>query len=209
VSAATRLELVTEAIGTRLLREDPSLEGVAPAIFDELHERSLQADLGLALCLQAQELFRLDLRLLVMSATLEAEPVSRLLGGAPVIRSEGRSFPVKTRYLGSLAGPAGVRGLAAPPALTPEAGREMEQAVERAVRRPMDETEGAILVFLPGAREIRRTAERLAELETRGVRVVPLHGGLSHQLQGQALAPAPPGTRKAGLAACIAEPRLT
>jgi len=209
VSAATRIEVVTEGILTRMLQEDPSLEGVAAVIFDEFHERSLQADLGLALCLQAQELFRPDLRLLVMSATLEAEPVSRLLGGAPVIRSEGRSFPVETRYLGSLAGPAGGRGLAAPPALTPEAGRAMEQAVERAVRRAMDETEGDILVFLPGAREIRRTAERLADLETRGVRVVPLHGGLSHQLQDQALAPAPPGTRKVVLATSIAETSLT
>lgn len=189
---STRIEVMTEGILTRMLQSDPALEDVAAVLFDEFHERSLHADLGLALCLQAQGLLREDLRLLVMSATLEAEPVAALLGNAPVVVSEGRAHPVETRYAS--------RRLE---------GR-LEDAVVPAVLRALQEHEGDALVFLPGAAEIRRVEARLGEgLRGRQVRVLPLYGALPQEAQDQALAPSGEGWRKVVLATSIAETSLT
>jgi ATP-dependent helicase HrpB len=190
VGPRTRIEVVTEGVLTRMLQSDPSLEGVGLLIFDEFHERSLQADLGLALTLQARELFRPDLRVLVMSATLDAGPVAALLGDAPVITSEGRAFPVETHYLEA-----------------PVTGR-IEPAVAAAVRRALADSEGDVLAFLPGVSEIRRVEEMLADVPP-GVDVRPLHGTLPPGAQDEAIAPAPPGRRKAVLATSIAETSLT
>lgn len=189
VGPRTRIEVVTEGVLTRMLQSDPALEGVGLVIFDEFHERSLQADLGLALALQSQSLLREELRLLVMSATLEAEPVAALLGGAPVVVSEGRAFPVETRYLER-----------------PIEGR-IEPAVVRAIERALREEEGDLLVFLPGAPEIRRVESQLTERD--GVRVLPLHGSLSAEAQDEAIAPGRAGERKIVLATAIAETSLT
>ena len=188
---ATRIEVVTEGVLTRMLQADPALEGVGIVIFDEFHERSLHADLGLALCLETRDVLREDLRLLAMSATMEAEPVAHLLGDVPVVRSSGRSYPVTTRYL--------ERRSDAP----------LERLVERAVRRALEETGGDVLVFLPGVREIRRVAEYLSDLSARGFLIAPLHGGLSHEEQDRALAPAPQGGRKVVLSTSVAETSLT
>jgi ATP-dependent helicase HrpB len=192
VSAATRIEVVTEGILTRRVQSDPELEGVGLVIFDEFHERSLNADLGLALCREAQAALRPELRLLVMSATLDAAPVARLLGGAPVITSEGRSHPVATRHLGS------------PPraALAP--------AVASAVRRALAESEGDILAFLPGEGEIRRTEAALRDggLDE-AVLLAPLYGALPQAQQERAIRPAEPGRRKVVLATSVAETSLT
>ncbi len=195
VGPKTRIEVITEGVLTRMLQEDPELSGVAAVLFDEFHERSLHADLGLALCLQAQELLRDDLRLVVMSATLEAEPVAALMGEAPVVVSTGRTYPVETRYLPK----------------RPE-GR-MEDRTAAAAVTALRENQGDILVFLPGAGEIRRTEERLSAQLAGGlagpVRVLPLHGTLPQEVQDLALAPAQPGTRKVVLATSIAETSLT
>lgn len=190
VGPRTRLEVITEGVLTRLLQADPALTGVGLVIFDEFHERSLQADLGLALCLQARALLRPDLRLLVMSATLAAEPVAALLGGAPVVASSGRSFPVATHYLDR----------------RPEG--PLERVVAGAVRAALAAHPGDILVFLPGAGEIRRVAAELADPGP-GVRVAPLHGSLPAGAQDRAIAPSPPGERKVVLATAIAETSLT
>ncbi|WP_027093823.1 ATP-dependent helicase HrpB [Cohnella thermotolerans] len=193
VGPRTRIEVVTEGVLTRMLQSDPSLEEAGLVIFDEYHERSLQADLGLALCLQSRELFREDLRLLVMSATLEAQPVAELLGGAPVVESEGRLFPVETRY----------------------AARRADGPVEAAVAQTVLEAlaehgEGDALVFLPGAAEIRRVEARLrAALAGRPVDVAPLHGSLPQEAQDRALAPSPAGRRKVVLSTSVAESSLT
>lgn len=203
VGPSTRIEVITEGVLTRMVHADPSLEGIALVIFDEFHERNLHADLGLAFCLKAQEILRPDLRLLVMSATLAANPVAKLLGDVPVIRSQGRSFPVTTRYLGRpIDGTLHTKG-------PWEAGRAVERAVERAVRTALVETEGDILVFLPGVGEIRRVNERVADLESHGVEVVPLHGSLTHEAQDRAIAPSPRGLRKVVLSTSIAETSLT
>lgn len=197
VGPDTRIEVITEGVLTRMLQSDPALEDVAAVLFDEFHERSLHADLGLALCLQAQGLLREDLRLLVMSATLEAEPVAGLLGDAPIIVSEGRAYPVETRYADR----------------RPE-GR-LEDAVVPAVLRALQECEGDVLVFLPGAGEIRRVETRLGEaLRGQGavggnIRVLPLHGTLPQEAQDRALARAVEGERKVVLATSIAETSLT
>jgi ATP-dependent helicase HrpB len=159
VGPGTRIEVVTEGVLTRMLQEDPTLEEVGLVIFDEYHERSLQADLGLALCLQARELLRDDLRLLVMSATIEAEPVAALLGGAPVVVSEGRQYPVETRYR--------------PPA---RPGMPMEEALLPIVREALRERDGDVLVFLPGMAEIR-AAERRLGAELGGAAVAGGSGG--------------------------------
>lgn len=222
VGSATRIEVVTEGILTRMLQSDPSLEGVGLVIFDEVHERSIHADLGLALCLHARELLRDDLRIIAMSATLEGEPLAALLGDAPIITSEGRSYPVETIYLGN-----GIlsRGAGHSPAHT--AAALVERTV-RAVRRALAEQDGDILVFLPGAGEIRRVEAALGEAlhglddEVRAgdvvvsnsagdptVRVLPLHGSLGREAQDLALRPAPAGTRKVILATSIAETSLT
>jgi ATP-dependent helicase HrpB len=189
VGPATRLEVITEGVLTRMLQSDPALEGVGLVIFDEFHERSLHADLGLALCLQSQALLRDDLRLLVMSATLEAEPVAALLGDAPVLVSEGRSFPVETRYLERR-----VEG-------------RVEPLVARAVERALAAHEGDVLVFLPGAGEIRRVLGSLS-LPSH-VDAAPLYGNLPQAEQDRAILPAAPGQRKVVLATSIAETSLT
>jgi ATP-dependent helicase HrpB len=205
VSAATRIEVVTEGVLTRMLQEDPALEGVAAVIFDEFHERSLQADLGLALSLDARANVAPQLRLLVMSATLDGTAVARLLDGAAVVRAPGRLFAVETRYAG--------RG--AP--LLPGAGggaRGHEDSLERRITqltvRALREERGDILVFLPGAREIRRVQEALAASDLAPeVLVLPLYGELGAGDQDAALAPAPAGRRKVVLATNIAETSLT
>lgn len=192
VSTATRIEIVTEGILTRRLQNDPLLEETALVIFDEFHERSLHADLGLALCLEVQKELREDLRLMVMSATLDTSAVSSLLGDAPVVQSEGRMFPVETRY--------------APPPASENPLRATAGAVLRALR----EEAGSILVFLPGAREIRSVCKRLSEANLDpSIRLIPLFGALDRQAQDRAILPATPGTRKVVLASAIAETSLT
>lgn len=199
VSAATRIEVVTEGILARMLQHDPALEGVAGVIFDEFHERNLQSDIGLALALDAQRHLRDDLRLLVMSATLDGESLSRLLGDAPIVRSQGRMFEVDTHYS------------AAPPT---QAGRYPDPIEKRAAAltlRALEVHEGDALVFLPGAAEIRRAVEHVSA-ETSGspnIRVLPLYGDLSAADQDAALRPSPPGTRKVVIATNLAETSLT
>ena len=200
VSRATRIEVLTEGVLTRLLQADPALEGVAAVIFDEFHERSLQADLGLALCLDARATLAPELRLLVMSATLEGTAVARLLGDAPLVSAPGRTFSVATRFAGK--GPAplpGVRGQDPP-----------ERLVAQLVKRALREAPGDVLVFLPGAREIRRLQEALGEAATAaGAQLLPLFGELAAEAQDAALAPAPAAVRKVVLATNIAETSLT
>jgi ATP-dependent helicase HrpB len=207
VSRETRIEVVTEGVLTRMLQRDPALEGFAAVIFDEFHERSLQADLGLALTLDARESLSSDLRILVMSATLDGEGVSRMLGGAPIITAAGRLFPVETRYVGK-----GMPVLPGTAARGPMGASEMpEKIVTQLVYRALREERGDILVFLPGAREIRRVQSLLhsgGSLEPT-VRVLPLFGELSSDEQEAALQPAPAGARKVVLATNIAETSLT
>lgn len=199
VSRRTRIEVVTEGILTRWLQADAALEEFGLVIFDEFHERSLHADLGLALCLDSQEALREDLRLLVMSATLDGARVAALLGDAPVITSEGRSFPVEVRW--SSSDPARARGARE---------QRIEQRAVNVTLRALDESPGDILVFLPGQGEIKR-AQALLEASnlSREVRVYPLYGELGAQLQDEALRPSPPGQRKIVLATNIAETSLT
>ncbi|WP_027520829.1 ATP-dependent helicase HrpB [Bradyrhizobium sp. Ec3.3] len=192
ISRATRIEVVTEGIFTRQILDDPELTGVAAVLFDEFHERSLDADLGLALARDAQLGLREDLRILVMSATLDGARVARLLGEAPVVESEGRAFPVETRYLG--------RKADAP------LERQMADAIASALRADA----GSVLAFLPGAAEIRRTQNFLAErVHDAAIEIVPLFGALDAAVQDRAIAPAPKGTRKVVLATSIAETSLT
>jgi ATP-dependent helicase HrpB len=192
VSRATRIEVVTEGIFSRQILDDPELNGVAAVLFDEFHERSLDADLGLALARDAQTGLREDLRILVMSATLDSARVARLLGEAPVIASEGRAFAVETRYLG--------RKADAP------LERQMADAVAMALRADP----GSVLAFLPGAAEIRRTQNLLAErVHDASVEIVPLFGALDASVQDRAIAPAAKGQRKVVLATSIAETSLT
>ena len=189
VGPKTRIVVATEGVFTRMVLDDPALEGVGCVLFDEFHERSLDADLGLALARDSQSALREDLRLLVMSATLDIAGLSRLLD-APVIEAEGRVFPVETKYLG--------------------AGLRVEEAAARAVRQALDEQTGSILVFLPGQGEIHRTAQRLAESVRRpDVDVVALYGALDKGEQDRAIQPAPAGRRKVVLATSIAETSLT
>lgn len=187
----SRIEVVTEGILTRMIQSDPSLDGIGCVIFDEFHERSLNADLGLALVWEAKGALREDLAVLVMSATLEAEPVAALLDDAPVIRSEGRAFPVETRWLPRPL-PAGAR-------LVDEAARLIAQA-EAETR----ETGGTILAFLPGEGEIRRVMAQLGD----GCEVLPLYGALKPAEQRAALSP-PGARRRIVLATAIAETSLT
>jgi ATP-dependent RNA helicase HrpB len=192
VSSSTRIEVVTEGILTRLLQQDPSLNKYGAVLFDEFHERSLQADTGLALCLETQRLFRPTLRLLVMSATLDCGPVGDLLGGAPVIICEGRMFPVETRYLDQ-----------------PLSGH-LDVIVTQIIRRSLAQDQGSLLVFLPGMAEIRRVERKVLDANlSPTIHLAPLHGDLPQAAQDAAIAPAAPGTRKVVLATSIAETSLT
>ncbi len=190
VSSRTRVEVVTEGVFTRMILGDAELRGVAAVLFDEFHERSLDGDLGLALALDAAAL-RPDLRLLVMSATIDGARVARLMDGAPVIESRGRAFPVETRHI------------ARDPAL------RLEDQVASAVLEAMRADGGSVLVFLPGQAEISRTAERLAGRLPKDADLAPLYGQLSPAEQDRAVQPAPPGRRKIVLATSIAETSLT
>lgn len=189
VSSATRIEVVTEGILTRMIQSDPELAGIGLVIFDEFHERSLNADFGLALCLEVRGALRPDLALLVMSATLDAAPVAALMGDAPIITSQGRAYPVETRWLPRPA----------------DASLRLEAQVAGAVRQALIETEGGILVFLPGEGEIRRVESHLSDLQ--GIALRPLFGAMDFAAQRAALAPT--AARKVVLATSIAETSLT
>lgn len=197
VGADTRIIVVTEGVLTRMVQDDPELSGVGCLIFDEFHERSLHADLGLALALDCQEGLREDLRIVVMSATLDTAPLVALLerdfpGPVPALRSEGRAWPVETRYL--------------PPA---RADRPLERDVAEAVRRALREEAGSVLVFLPGVGEIRKVEALLQDIRSETVRLCPLYGDLSLAEQDAAIAPPPAPLRKVVLATSIAETSLT
>jgi ATP-dependent helicase HrpB len=189
-SASTKILVVTESILSRMILDDPELVGVACILFDEFHERSLDGDFGLALALDVQGALRPDLRLLVMSATIDGARVARLLGDAPVLQSKGRAFPVEVSHIPR------------------DPNERIEDAVARAIREALAEEPGSILAFLPGQREIERTAERLDRLpET--VDVMPLFGAMEGKAQDLAIRPAVPGRRKVVLATSIAETSIT
>jgi ATP-dependent helicase HrpB len=188
----TRIEVITEGVFTRMILDDPELAGIGAVLFDEFHERSLDADLGLALALDCQRGFRDDLRLLAMSATLDGARVAQLLGDAPVIASEGRAFPVETRYLGR------------------DAHARIEDQMADTVLRALRAEAGSILAFLPGQAEIRRVEERIAErIDDPAVVLAPLYGAMDREAQDLALRPAPEGVRKVVLATSIAETSIT
>jgi len=192
ISKRTRIEVVTEGVFTRLVLDDPSLAGIAAVLFDEFHERSLDADLGLALARDVQQGLREDLKILVMSATLAGARVAALLDDAPVVESHGRSFAVETRYLGR------------------DARARIENQVADAVERALRAETGSVLVFLPGAGEIRRTETLLKErVRDPSVDIVALYGALDAREQDRAISPSPPGRRKVVLATSIAETSLT
>ena len=191
VSSRTRIEVVTEGVFARMILDDPELPGIAAVLFDEFHERSLDADFGLALALDAQSALRPDLRILVMSATLDIERIAALLGDAPIIRSEGRSFPIDIRYRDR------------------PAGERIEDAVTSAILQAHATESGSILAFLPGQAEIRRVAERLEGRLDAGTLIAPLYGNLSQSEQDAAIRPAPAGHRKVVLATSIAETSIT
>ncbi|MDP4593313.1 MAG: ATP-dependent helicase HrpB, partial [Beijerinckiaceae bacterium] len=191
-SPANRVEVVTEGVFTRMVMDDPSLEGVACVIFDEFHERSLDADQGLALVLDVQAGLREDLRIVVMSATLDGARVAKLLGDAPVIESHGRAFPVETRYLGR------------------NTAIRIENAICEAVQRAIRADPGSILVFLPGQGEISRTASILGDVITDPtIDIAPLFGAMDRGTQDRAISPCEAGRRKIVLATSIAETSLT
>lgn len=196
ISNATRVEVITEGVFTNMILDDPELFGVGLIIFDEFHERSLDADFGLALALDAQAGLRNDLRILVMSATLDGARVADALGNpqasCPVVSSEGRSFPVETHYLGR------------------DATSRLEDRVARAVQRALRETAGSMLVFLPGQGEIRRAEEKLSDVVRPGeADIVTLYGGMDRKAQDAAIAPPASGRRKIILTTAIAETSLT
>jgi len=192
ISKRTRIEVITEGVFTRLVLDDPSLDGVAAVLFDEFHERSLDADLGLALAREAQLALREDLKILVMSATLDGARVAALLGNALAIESAGRAFPVDTRYLGR------------------DPRTPIERQVADAVRRALRAESGSVLVFLPGAAEIRRTETLLKErIKDANVDIVALYGALDAREQDRAISPSRAGRRKVVLATSIAETSLT
>ncbi len=188
----TRIEVVTEGVFTRMILDDPELSGIGAVLFDEFHERSLDADLGLALALDCQRGLRESLRILPMSATLDGARVAQLLGHAPVIASEGRAFPVETCYLGR------------------DAGARIEDRMADAVMRALRAESGSILAFLPGQAEIRRTLERLKErIGDPAIVLAPLYGAMDMKAQDLALTPARSGLRKVVLATSIAETSIT
>ncbi len=190
ISQKTRIEIITEGIFTRLILDDPTLDGVAAVLFDEFHERSLDADLGLALARDVQQGLREDLKLLVMSATIDGARIAALLGNAPVIESAGRSFPVETRYAG-------------------RDSRPIEPQVADTILRAMRSDQGSVLAFLPGAAEIRRTQALLEGRIEASTDIVALYGALGGEEQDRAILPAPPGRRKIVLATSIAETSIT
>jgi ATP-dependent RNA helicase HrpB len=205
VSAATRIEVVTEGVLTRLLQEDPALEGVDCVIFDEFHERSLQADLGLALSLDARRQLGSPFRLIIMSATLEGERVRKLLDDAAWVQVPGSAFPVAVHYLGRGAPLLPSAGVAGAHDAQPLAG-----AIVRAVQRALEETRGDLLVFLPGVGEIRRAEQALSGLALPpATRVLTLYGEMSAAAQDEALTASVAGGRKIVLATNIAETSLT
>ncbi|NGZ59885.1 MAG: ATP-dependent helicase HrpB, partial [Nitrospira sp. LK265] len=192
IGPTSKIEVVTEGVLTRLLQQDPSLEAYGIVLFDEFHERSLQADVGLALCLEAQRLFRPDLRLFIMSATLDCGPVAELLGRAPLITCEGRMFPVETQYLDQ-----------------PLTGR-LDMAVSQRIRQSLLKDHGSLLVFLPGMADIRRVERLLIDSNLdHSIQIAPLHGDLPQDMQDAAIRPTAPGKRKVVLATSIAETSLT
>ncbi len=193
VSAKTRIEVVTEGVFARMILDDPALEGVAAVLFDEFHERSFDGDFGLALALDVQANLRPDLRLVVMSATLDGARVARLVGDAvPVIEAQGRAFPVETIYLGR------------------DTQERIETALLRAVRKAIAADPGSLLVFLPGQGEITRLAALLAEtIRDPAIEIAPLYAALDRAAQDKAIAPCMPGKRKIVLATSIAETSLT
>jgi ATP-dependent helicase HrpB len=190
ISSRTRIEIITEGIFTRLILDDPMLDGVSAVIFDEFHERSLDADLGLALARDVQQGLREDLRILVMSATIDGARIANLLGDAPVIASEGRAFAVETRYAGRDA-------------------RPIEPQVADTIMRAMRADSGSVLAFLPGAAEIRRTKTLLEGRAEPTTDVVALYGALTGDEQDRAIEPAPTGRHKIVLATSIAETSIT
>lgn len=191
VSERTRILVVTEGVLARMILDDPELPGIKAVIFDEFHERSLDGDFGLALALDVQGALRPDLRLLVMSATLDGARVARLLDGAPVIESEGRAFPVDIRYRER------------------PAGTPVEDAMATAIRAALSEEAGSVLAFLPGQREIERTAERLEGRVAADTDIVRLYGMMDAKAQDAAIRPPPAGRRKVVLATAIAETSIT
>ncbi|NTJ65203.1 ATP-dependent helicase HrpB [Agrobacterium rhizogenes] len=191
ISAKTRIEVVTEGVFARMTLDDPELTGISTVIFDEFHERSLDADFGLALALDVQSALREGLRILVMSATLDVERVAALLDHPPVIESMGRSFPIEIRHQDR------------------PAGERVEDTVTRAILDAHIKEQGSILAFLPGQAEITRTAERLDGRFGPGTVIAPLYGNLSQKEQDAAIRPAPQGTRKIVLATSIAETSIT
>ncbi|MEP9397729.1 ATP-dependent helicase HrpB [Mesorhizobium sp. KR2-14] len=190
-SARTKILVVTEGILARMILDDPELTGISAVIFDEFHERSLDGDFGLALALDVQGALRPELRLLVMSATLDGARVASLLGDVPVIESEGRSFPIDIRYQER------------------PAGTPIEDAMAKAVREALADEPGSVLAFLPGQREIERTRERLEGRVGADTDIVPLYGMLDAKTQDAAIKPAPAGRRKVVLATAIAETSIT
>jgi len=192
IGPRTRIEVITEGILTRMLQTDPMLENVGIVIFDEFHERSIHADVGLALCLQSQEVLRDDLKILVMSATLDACPVAKMLGDAPIIVSEGVSFPVETHYLS--------RPIVGP----------IKAAVIHKVQEALAKTQGDIVVFLPGVGEIHWVASRLLSLGLgHDVVITKLYGALPQAAQDLSILPDPMGKRKIVLTTSIAQTSIT
>ncbi|HEY5918686.1 MAG TPA: ATP-dependent helicase HrpB, partial [Chryseolinea sp.] len=190
VGKSTRCEVVTEGILTRMMQSDNTLEGVGLVIFDEFHERSLQADLALALCLQVQQILRTDLRILIMSATLDGDKLSAQLNQAPVITTAGKQFPVSLQYI------------------QPDKDAYVSVSTARVIRKAIREQEGDILSFLPGTGDIHRVQE-LLETENLAINIYPLYGDLPFHKQQEAILPNSDGIRKVVLATSIAETSLT
>lgn len=191
ISKETKIEIVTEGVFQRMIVDDPELNGIGCVIFDEFHERSLDADFGLALTLDVMNALRDDLRLLIMSATLDGARISSFLGGAPVIESKGRMYPVDVRYMPR------------------RADQRIEDAMAAAIRKTLMEEEGSILAFLPGQAEIRRTAEHLEDKLPANAFVAPLYGAMDIRDQDLAVDPPPIGKRKIVLATSLAESSIT
>ncbi|MGB1638284.1 MAG: DEAD/DEAH box helicase, partial [Paracoccaceae bacterium] len=191
-SNTTKIEVVTEGILTRMIQSDPELQGISCIIFDEFHERSLNADLGLALSLEIRDALRDDLWIVVMSATLDADPISKLMSDAPMVTSEGRSYPVTPIWLPR---PAPIK-------------QRLEIGISELIHQALEQTDGSVLVFLPGEREIRNVMRILSVDLTQDIAIHPLFGALDFKEQQLAIAPPQKG-RKVVLATSIAETSLT